>query len=143
MYRPLNNAYLDCWYRKQRQARGAVLYSRRDGFHKPVDFVRSGGMLAVLADQKMRQGPSVPFMGREVTTMPLPGLFMRRAKAPMLSAALFKTGWCRWCVRFEHVDFAADTDWGDRAVCARRVNQALERVLARSVADGFWFQKRF
>jgi lauroyl/myristoyl acyltransferase len=67
MYRPLNNTYLDRWYRKQRQARGAALYSRRDGFHKPVDFVRSGGMLAVLADQKMRQGPSVPFMGREVT----------------------------------------------------------------------------
>jgi KDO2-lipid IV(A) lauroyltransferase len=143
MYRPLNNTYLDRWYRKQRQACGAMLYSRRDGFHKPVDFVRSGGMLAVLADQKMRQGPSVPFMGREVTTMPLPGLFMRRAKAPMLSAALFKTGPCRWCVRFEDVDFAADTDWNDRAVCARRVNQALERVLACSVADGFWLQQRF
>ncbi|MGC6425271.1 MAG: lysophospholipid acyltransferase family protein, partial [Lentimonas sp.] len=143
MYRPLNNTYLDRWYRKQRQARGATLYSRRDGFHKPVDFVRGGGLLAVLADQKMREGPSVPFMGHEVTTMPLPGLFMRRAKAPMLSAALFKTGPSRWCVRFESVDFPADVDLSDRAVCARRVNQALEQVLACSVADGFWFQKRF
>lgn len=143
MYRPLNNTYLDRWYHKQRQAQGAALYSRRDGFHKPVDFVRKGGMLAILADQKMRQGPSVPFMGREVTTMPLPGLFMRRAKAPMLSAALFKTGARRWCIRFEIVDFEADTDLSNRAVCARRVNQALEQVLACSVVDGFWFQKRF
>jgi KDO2-lipid IV(A) lauroyltransferase len=45
MYRPLNNSYLDDWFKSQREASGTRLFSRRDGFHKPVDFIRNGGML--------------------------------------------------------------------------------------------------
>ncbi|HAY99174.1 MAG TPA: hypothetical protein DCY38_00065, partial [Opitutae bacterium] len=63
MYRPLNNNYLDEWYRSQREGQGTRLFSRRDGFHKPVDFLRAGGMLGILSDQKMREGVEVSFFG--------------------------------------------------------------------------------
>ena len=85
MYRPLNNTYLDGWFKNQREASGARLFSRRDGFHKPVDFIRSGGILFILADQKMREGPLASYFGLEVATSPFPGLFHRRSRAPMLA----------------------------------------------------------
>ena len=43
MYRPLNNTYLDDWVQMQREAKRTQLFSRRDGFNKPVDFLRNGG----------------------------------------------------------------------------------------------------
>jgi KDO2-lipid IV(A) lauroyltransferase len=96
MYRPLNSAYLDDWILRQREAVGTQLFSRRDGFHKPVDFLRAGGVLGILSDQKMRQGPAVAYFGQEVHTSPIPGLFHRRSGAPMLALSLTTEAATHW-----------------------------------------------
>ena len=62
MYRPLNNAAVDLYVRKLREHFGMQLFSREDGFHKPMSFLRSGGILGVLADQKMREGTVASFL---------------------------------------------------------------------------------
>lgn len=143
LYRPLNNDYLDDWYKRRREARGTHLFSRRDGFHKPVDFLRSGGMLGILADQKMRQGERVPFFGQEAATMPIPGLFQRRSGAPVLAVSLSTIQTCRWRLRIRTVDISSLEGNSDRAVAAALCNRALEKSLCDSLTDGFWFQDRF
>ncbi|MGC6505460.1 MAG: lysophospholipid acyltransferase family protein [Coraliomargaritaceae bacterium] len=143
LYRPLNNDYLDDWYKARREARGTRLFSRRDGFHKPVDFLRAGGMLGILADQKMRQGERVPFFGKESATMPIPGLFQRRSGAPVLAVSLSTISACRWRLRIRTVDISSLEGDSDRAAAATLCNDALERSLCDSLTDGFWFQDRF
>lgn len=143
LYRPLNNNYLDDWYKKRREARGTHLFSRRDGFHKPVDFLRAGGMLGILADQKMRQGERVPFFGKESATMPIPGLFQRRSGAPVLAVSLSTISACRWRLRIRTVDISSLEGDSDRAAAAALCNAALEQSLCDSLTDGFWFQDRF
>ena len=143
MYRPLNNAYLDDWWKTQREASGTRLFSRVDGFHKPVDFIRSGGMLAILADQKMREGPISSYFGLEVPTSPIPGLFHRRSGAPMLAFSLATVAPARWKLTFKPVTYPADVDLSSRAELASICNQALEQGLASSPCDGLWMHKRF
>ena len=143
LYRPLNNDYLDDWYKCRREARGTRLFSRRDGFHKPVDFLRSGGVLGILADQRMRQGERVPFFGQSVATMPIPGLFHRRTGAPVLALSLSTIGLGRWRLRIRSVDFSKLEGNADRAAAATLCNTALEWSLCDSLTDGFWFQDRF
>lgn len=143
MYRPLNNTYLDEWIKKQREVSGARLFSRRDGFHKPVDFIRSGGMLCILADQKMREGPLASYFGLEVPTTPLPGLFHRRSGAPMLAFSLATLAPALWKLTVTPVTYPADVDLSSRAELASICNQALEQGLASSPCDGFWMHKRF
>lgn len=143
MYRPLNNAYLDDWFKSQRESSGNHLFSRRDGFHKPVDFIRSGGMLGILADQKMREGPLASYFGVEVPTSPIPGLFHRRSGAPMLALSLATVAPARWKLTVTPVTFPAEVDLSSRVALASICNRALEQGLASSPCDGLWMHKRF
>jgi KDO2-lipid IV(A) lauroyltransferase len=143
MYRPLNNTYLDEWLKNQREASGARLFSRRDGFHKPVDFIRNGGILFILADQKMREGPLASYFGLEVATSPFPGLFHRRSKAPMLAFSLATVAPTCWRLTVSPVAFPADLDMNSRSGLASTCNRALEQGLASSPCDGLWMHKRF
>jgi lauroyl/myristoyl acyltransferase len=143
MYRPLNNTYLNEWIKKQREVSGARLFSRRDGFYKPVDFIRSGGILCILADQKMREGPIASYFGLEVPTSPIPGLFHRRSGAPMLAFSLATVAPARWKLTVKPVTYPADVDLSSRAELASICNQALEQGLASSPCDGLWMHKRF
>ncbi len=143
MYRPLNNTYLNEWIKKQREVSGARLFSRRDGFYKPVDFIRSGGILCILADQKMREGPIASYFGLEVPTSPIPGLFHRRSGAPMLAFSLATVAPARWKLTVKPITYPADVDLNSRAALALICNQALEQGLASSPCDGLWMHKRF
>jgi KDO2-lipid IV(A) lauroyltransferase len=143
MYRPLNNHYLEQLYRGAREGKGTHLFSRRDGFHKPVDFLRSGGMLGILADQKMRQGATVPYFGRNVSTNPVPGLFHKRSGAPIIGLALNTVGDAKWEIQIRSVDLPSESSAADRATLAIACNQGLEGILSESFLDGFWFHKRF
>lgn len=143
MYRPLNNTYLDDWFKSQRESSGTRLFSRRDGFHKPVDFIRGGGMLGILADQKMREGPLASYFGVEVASTPIPGLFHRRSGAPMLALSVVTVAPTRWKLTLTPVAFPANVDLSSRAALASICNRALEWRLACSPCDGLWMHKRF
>ncbi len=143
MYRPFNDDRFDDWYRTVREKCGTRMLSRKDGFHKPVDFIRSNGVLGVLSDQKMRQGEIVPFFGVEVPTSPITGLFYRRTGAPIFSLCFKTIGPKQWRITFERVDCSGLSEKPTRSELALLCNEALERVLSNSVPDGFWFHRRF
>ncbi|WP_269526178.1 lysophospholipid acyltransferase family protein [Coraliomargarita parva] len=143
MYRPLNNTYLDDWYKGARQAEGTKLYSHRDGLHKPVDFLRGGGMLGILADQKLKRGEQVPFFGHDSLTNPLPGLMQQRSGATVLSLSLATIGPARWRLRIAPTELSPGHKFEGREQSALMCNRALEQMLADSPLDGFWFHERF
>lgn len=143
MYRPLNNAYLDDWMRRQREALGTRLYSRRDGFHKPVDHLRGGGILGILADQKMREGPTAPYFGVAVSSSPIPGLMHRRSGAPMVALSVETVGLAAWRMVFRPVEVPLNADVASREQMAAITNQAIQASLSQSPLDGFWLHKRF
>ena len=143
MYRPFNDARFDDWYRSVREQRGTKMFSRKDGFHKPIDFIRSNGVLGILSDQKMREGERVPFFGVEVPTSPIAGLFYRRSGAPIVSLCFETVGPKQWRMSFRKVDCSGLPEKASRADLACLCNQALEQNLSASIADGFWFHRRF
>jgi lauroyl/myristoyl acyltransferase len=143
LFRPLNNAYVDDMIRKQREALGTRLFSRRDGFHKPVDFLRAGGILGILADQKMREGPRAPYFGVEVPSSPIPGLMHRRSGAGMVALSMQTIGLAKWKISIRPVDVPAETDIADRKQMTTLTNKALQDALSVSPLDGFWLNTRF
>ena len=143
MYRPMNNKYFDQWFKYIREQRGTRLFSHIDGFHKPVDFLRGGGVLGILADQKMRQGATAPFFGKNVSTNPLPGLFQRRSGAPALGLSIKTSAPLRWTIKMFPVSYPSAKENRTREIEATISNQAVEQILLESPLDGFWFSKRF
>lgn len=134
-YRPLNNPYLDDRLSEKRRSEGTRLFSKRDSLHQVGAFLKNGGMLGVLADQRVgHQGVVTPFFGRLTRASPLPGLLIRRcgSSAVAISVRTLRPG--LWSVRYHSVDQPADT-----AACMN----AIERAMRESPVDVFWFQDRW
>jgi KDO2-lipid IV(A) lauroyltransferase len=134
-YRPLNNPLLDARVLARRQADGTRMFSKRDPFHQVTGFLREGGIVGILADQRVgMQGEVVPFFGRLTRTSPLPSLLARRAKAEVLALALVTESPGKWKAVFLPVEKPHGTP---------HCMAALEAAMKASPADVFWLQERW
>ena len=129
------------------------LYSRMTGTPLPSDamsrmqmapevfkFTKSGGILAIFADQRVSTGEKAEFFGKPALTTPLVGLLAKRAKASVVSLTLKYEKSCKLKVKFRLVDFdKANTS----EVLAKLTNQELEQVITNDMTSGFWFHDRF
>jgi Kdo2-lipid IVA lauroyltransferase/acyltransferase len=140
IYRPLSNRYMEKWYRCQRESQGTELFNRKDGLSQAFKFLKSGGMLALLADQRVRAGEVSEFFGESALTTPLVGLLSKRTKAPVVSLTLGYDRSCKLRVGFRLVSFE---EANSRADYAKLTNQELERMLSSDVTNAFWLHRRF
>ncbi len=135
LYRPLNNPLLDARVLAQREAEGTRLFSKRDSFHAIAGFVRDGGILGILADQRVGpQGELVAYFGRLTRASPLPSLVARRAKSRVLGLSLRTVAPGKWAVRFLPVEGPITT-----SACMK----VIEESLRISPLDVFWLQQRW
>ncbi len=134
-YRPLNNLLLDERVLKRRQADGTRMFSKRDPFHQVTSFLREGGIVGILADQRVgMQGEIVPFFGRVTRASPLPSLLARRAKSEVLALSVVAVSPGKWKAVFTPVATPYST-----ANCM----VALENAMKASPTDVFWLQERW
>ena len=135
MYRPLNNPYMDERVRARRQADGSRMFSKRDSFHQITGFLRGGGVIGVLADQRVgRNGDLIQFFGRLTRASPLPSLLARRAKCDVIALALTTEEPGRWKATFLPVEKPYST---------RNCMSALESAMKLGSNDVFWLQERW
>jgi Kdo2-lipid IVA lauroyltransferase/acyltransferase len=146
VYRPPNNPYVDAWIAKQRRIGLPTLAAKGgDGARGIVRTLKEGAFLAMLVDQKMNDGLSVPFFGRAaMTPTGAPQLSLRHG-APIVPA---------WCVRLPGQRFRATVypaleapNTGDRAKdmyeLALKLNQFLEARIRENPANWLWLHNRW
>lgn len=134
-YRPLNNILLDDRILARRQADGTRMFSKRDPFHQVTGFLREGGIVGVLSDQRVGlQGDLVQFFGRFTLASPLPSLLARRSKSEVLAMSLITDAPGKWRVVFVPVIGPPTTP---------NCMAALENAMKASLIDVFWFQERW
>lgn len=135
LYRPLNNPYLDARLADRRQSEGTRMFSKRDSLLAITSFLREGGIIGVLADQRAGyQGTLTNFFGRLTRVSPLPQLLMRRCKVPGMAVSIRTTAPGRWAMKYHPVAEPRDV-----AACM----DAIERAMRESLIDVFWFQDRW
>lgn len=135
LYRPLNNPHLDKRLTERRRSEGARLFSKRDSLLDITGFLKDGGMIGVLADQRAGwQGGHTNFFGRLTRSSQLPQVLIRRCKVPALAISVRTTAPGRWALKYHPVAAPADTQ-----ACM----DAIERAMRESLVDVFWFQDRW
>jgi Kdo2-lipid IVA lauroyltransferase/acyltransferase len=135
LFRPLNNPYLDARVCKKRQSEGTRMFSKRDSLHHISSFLKEGGLIGILADQRAgMQGVVTSFFGRLTRSSPLPYLLVRRCSCTAIAISVRTLSPGKWSVRYHSVDGLADT-----AGCMA----AIERAMRESPVDVFWFQDRW
>lgn len=134
-YRPLNNPLLDRRVLARRQADGTRMFSKRDNPLHVATFLREGGIVGILADQRVGlRGEVVEFFGRITRSSPLPSLLARRSKSTVLALSLTTEACGRWKASFVPVSSPPTT---------HHCMEALEQAMICSPIDVFWLQDRW
>lgn len=136
VYRPLNNPIMNARVAAQRRRLGVGLFSKDDNPLGMASFLRRGGVLGVLSDQRAGQiGELVPFFGRLTSCTPIPAILAKRTGAAVLGVSLRSIGLGRWELGFHKLDEGVPTTMG--------VMDLVERMMRVSPADVFWLQDRW
>ncbi|MDP0490483.1 MAG: hypothetical protein Q7Q71_05490 [Verrucomicrobiota bacterium JB023] len=134
VYQPLKNPYVDALFKRRREQDGSVLFSKRDGFHSPAGFVKKGGVLIIVADQRVKAGLPIPFFGRLSSLSPLPSILARKAgHCPIFAVGVESTDPGHWRVVFREVSEPSPAS----------IIAGLEALIRRSPADYLWLHDRW
>ncbi len=140
-YQTLRNRYIDQDVSRRRARTGSELFDRSEGFHKPIELLRSGGVLGIFADQHAGDhGLWTPFFGRLASTSPLPGLLAKRTGATVMAAAIHTEGPARWRMVFTpRIDSSGDSVDSLTA----KENRTIEQQIRQAPEDWLWVHNRW
>jgi heptosyltransferase II len=140
-YQSLRNRYIDRDVSRRRVRTGAELFDRSEGFHKPIELLRSGGLLGIFADQHAGDhGVWTPLFGRLASTSALPGLLAKRTGATVMAAAVHTDGPGRWRMVFTpRLDSAGDSVDS----ITFKANATIEQQVRRAPEDWLWVHNRW
>jgi lipopolysaccharide heptosyltransferase II len=141
VYQKLGNRYIDQHVSRQRSRAGAHLFDRAEGFQKPIELLRAGGLIGILGDQHAGDhGLWTPFFGRLASTSPLAGLLAKRTGAAVIAAAVHTAGPGRWRMVFT----APLNSPGDSVeTMTWKGNVTIEQQIRAAPEDWFWVHNRW
>jgi heptosyltransferase-2 len=141
VYQKLGNRFIDEHVRRTRERTRAETFDRADGFHGPIELLRSGGLMGILGDQHAGDhGTWTPFFGRLASTSPLSGLLAKRTGAAVVAGAAHTVASGKWRMVFsERLDAPGDSV----ATITAKCNNALERQIRVAPEDWFWVHNRW
>ncbi|MFM7180449.1 MAG: lipopolysaccharide heptosyltransferase II [Verrucomicrobiales bacterium] len=141
IYQALSNPLLDEHVRRTRVRNGHHLFSRKEGFQQAIALLREGGLVGVLTDQHAGDaGIFSPFFGRLASTTTLPLLLARKTKSALVAAGIETTKPGHWRITLEPL---LPPESGPIENGLPVMNRAVELMLRRSPADGFWVHNRW
>lgn len=104
-----------------------------------------GGMLCMLADQKLNDGIAVPLFGRDAMTTPALAVFARKFRCPILPVHVERVGPARLrvvCEALVHGQWSDDKD-ADIAAMTLWMNRTIERWVRARPGGWLWLHRRW
>lgn len=143
--RPLDNPYLDDFFRRFREGTGQKILAKQGDFDKIEEVLASGGVLATLADQDAGQrGLFVDFFGRPASTHKAVALMAMEHNVPMLVAGTPQLDGKYVICPAEVIDPADYEKTPDAArAITQRFTSDLERLIRLAPEQYFWLHRRW
>jgi lauroyl/myristoyl acyltransferase len=139
LYRPIDNPLIDALIRRRRSNQGAKLFSRRDGFFKPIAHIKEGGSLGILADQQAgAHGIAVPLFGKLTSLTNLPAIIHRRTGASIVPVSISTTTLGKWRFTVHPAIIIPAEKNSDTQHITSLCAEAYETMMRSAPADVFW-----
>lgn len=136
IYRFIKNPWLNERIMSARLKMGLTLFEKHSGMLTITAFLKDGGWLGIMGDQRVaRGGEKVPFFGRLTYCTATPELMARKVGCVVFGMSLKTIGTGRWALKIHRMP--------DGEVTTAGCMKLLEEMLRESPADVMWIQDRW
>ena len=147
VYRAANNPLTDEYiinHRGRVMSRRQVPKGKRGG-RALVDALKEGRSLAMLVDQKLNSGISVPFMGLPAMTAPAAARLALKYNAPLIQIELLRLKGAHFRLTVhDPLEFTPTGDVvADVEALTIKINEALEAQIRANPGQWLWFHRRW
>jgi Kdo2-lipid IVA lauroyltransferase/acyltransferase len=149
-YRAGNNPHVDRMIIEGRARYGVELMAAKggEGAKELLEGMKRGESVALLNDQKFREGPEVVFFGHPVNTATGPSRLAQRHDVPIILVTVERSGPARLKVIFHpEMRVRPATSAADKARAVEEATQAITRFIEDQVRarpeEWFWTHKRW
>ncbi|MEO0881772.1 MAG: lysophospholipid acyltransferase family protein [Pseudomonadota bacterium] len=145
-YRAINNPHIDRRINAVRHAYGiGVLTPKGLGTRSLMEALRDGRAVALMNDQKFREGIAVPFFGHDAMTAPGPTRLAIRYGVPIVPVSTVRTGPARFKVTIHDPIWPPAEGSMDARVrdTVLRVTQFVEARVRENPGQWFWMHRRW
>ena len=147
VYRAANNPLTDEYIINMRAAamtRHQIPKGKRGG-RMLVDALKGGRSLAMLVDQKLNGGISVPFLGIPAMTAPAAARLSLKYGAPLIHLSLIRLEGAHFRMTVcDPLEFTPSGDAGaDTQALTIKINEALEADIRAHPGQWLWFHRRW
>jgi len=140
LYMPMTNSYFNAHYVQAISAIGTPLFARgKKGLGEMVRFLRGGGMLGMLIDQRMKRGARLQFFGQDaLTALSAAELALKYDALVIPAYAVRQADGLRF-----HIVIEAPIPHGPPDIMTQALNDSLEAVVRRHPDQWFWVHRRW
>jgi lauroyl/myristoyl acyltransferase len=139
-YQPLRNRFIDAHFRELRAKAGVRLFDRNSELLGASTFLREGGALGVLVDQRAGDsGLWTPLFGRLASTSMLAATLSHRSGSGIVPIAVYTVGVARWRIVVSNVIERSETI----PATVEKMNQCLAVQIRQAPADWLWAHDRW
>ena len=143
VYRRANNPWLDKLMFQRRT--GILIPKGMLGARKLVEVLHNKGVVVMLCDQKLREGISVPFLGRPAMTAPAIAVLALRMKLPIVMARSIRQPDGHFVMEItKPLELPTGSDMKEKTVkVMTQINQILEKWIRENPEQWLWIHRRF
>jgi KDO2-lipid IV(A) lauroyltransferase len=148
-YRPVRNPYIDRLLHDLRQQTrdrpGPAFAKGAEGARAALAYLRAGGVVGLLVDQKMNDGIEARLFGMPAMTASAAAAFALRFRCPLIPANAERLGPARFRVVWDPPLPLPDTGqrMADIAVLTQLINDRLETWIRARPAEWLWLHRRW
>jgi Kdo2-lipid IVA lauroyltransferase/acyltransferase len=111
---------------------------------KLLHYVREGGCVAFLADQREGRGILAPFFGRPAPSTPFPAVIARSVGVPVYLARVKRLAGVRFSIGMEEIEVPHTPDRNaDVAATTRLIQAAFEQMVREAPQQWLWAHRRW
>lgn len=145
-YRAINNPHIDRRLNAARRAYGiGVLTPKGLGTRSLMSALKAGRAVALLNDQKFREGLAIPFFGRDAMTAPGPARLAIKYDVPIVPMSTVRTGPARFRVTVHAPIIPPQTGnaEADLRATVTQITAFIEARVRENPGQWFWMHRRW
>jgi len=144
--RPPNNPFVARWLARHRSANGSgEQITKHHAMRRMLTRLREGKSLAMLIDQKLREGVAVPFFGRAAMTTPAPAALKLKTGAKIVIVSCRRVLGPRFHVTYhgevEYTATGAEKD--DIRALTALLTARMEEIIRANPGQWLWIHNRW